>query len=110
MPTSTPTPRYSRTRALSWCALLVMFSAQPTAPALSATEGLKIPNLGESSTSLFSADFEYNLGRSWLKAFRRQAPTVNDPLLYSYLEALVFDLVTFSDLQDRRLEFVIVDV
>ena len=109
MPTSTPTPRYSRTRALSWCALLVMFSAQPAAPALSATEGLKIPNLGESSTSLFSADFEYNLGRSWLKAFRRQAPTVNDPLLYSYLEALVFDLVTYSDLQDRRLEFVIVD-
>ena len=109
MPTSTPTPRYLRTRALSWCALLVMFSAQPMAPALSATEGLKIPNLGESSTSLFSADFEYNLGRSWLKAFRRQAPTINDPLLYSYLEALVFDLVTFSDLQDRRLEFVIVD-
>ena len=73
------------------------------------TEDLKIPNLGESSTSLFSSEFEYNLGRSWLKAFRRQAPTVNDPLLYSYLESIVFDLVTHSDLQDRRIELVIVD-
>ena len=80
-------------------------------PALStqATEGLKIPNLGESSTSLFSADYEYNMGQWWLKSFRRQAPTLNDPLLYSYIESLVFDLVTYSDLQDRRLEFVVVD-
>ena len=77
--------------------------------AVPATEGLKIPNLGESSTSLFSADYEYNLGQWWLKSFRRQAPTLDDPLLYSYVESLVFDLVTHSDLQDRRLEFVIVD-
>ena len=73
------------------------------------TEDLKIPNLGESSTSLFSSEFEYNLGRSWLKAFRRQAPTVNDPLLYSYLESMVFELVTHSDLKDRRIELIIVD-
>ena len=77
--------------------------------AVPATEGLKIPNLGESSTSLFSADYEYSLGQWWLKSFRRQAPTLDDPLLYSYVESLVFDLVTHSDLQDRRLEFVIVD-
>src|SRR6056300_837747 len=75
----------------------------------SATENLKIPNLGESSTSLFSAEYEYQLGRSWLKVFRSQAPMVNDPLLYSYLESIVFDLVTHSDLQDRRIELVIVD-
>ena len=78
-------------------------------PSHSATEGLKIPNLGASSTSLFSADYEYQLGRNWLKMFRSQAPMVNDPLLYSYLESIVFDLVTHSDLQDRRIELVIVD-
>lgn len=74
-----------------------------------ATEGLKIPNLGASSTSLFSADYEYQLGRAWLKSFRGQAPVVNDPLLYSYLESLVFELVTHSELQDRRIELVIVN-
>ena len=73
------------------------------------TEELKIPNLGESSTSLFSAEYEYQLGRMWLRSFRGQAPLLNDPLLYSYLENLVFELVQHSDLQDRRIELVIID-
>jgi len=73
------------------------------------TEDLKIPNLGESSTSLFSADYEYQLGRMWLRSFRGQAPLLNDPLMHSYLESLVFELVQHSELQDRRIELVIVD-
>jgi predicted Zn-dependent protease len=73
------------------------------------TEGLKIPDLGAASTSLFSSDFEYQLGRNWLRMFRGQAPTVNDPLLYDYLEDLVFELVTHSELKDRRIELVIVN-
>ena len=72
-------------------------------------EDLKIPNLGESSTSLFSADYEYQLGRMWLRSFRGQAPLLNDPLMHSYLENLVFELVQHSELQDRRIELVIVD-
>ncbi len=88
---------------------LAAFMVVTSSLSLSATENLKIPNLGESSTSLFSADFEYQIGRSWLKVFRSQAPTVNDPLLYSYLESLVFELVQHSELQDRRIELVIVD-
>lgn len=87
--------------------LLVWLLLSPEA--LKATEDLKIPNLGESSTSLFSADFEYELGRNWLRSFRGQAPLLNDPLLYSYLESLVFELVQHSELQDRRIELVIVD-
>ncbi len=74
-----------------------------------ATEGLKIPDLGASSTSLFSADYEYQLGRNWLRMFRGQAPIVNDPLLYDYLEQMVFELVTHSELKDRRIDLVIVD-
>ncbi|MDA9722199.1 M48 family metalloprotease, partial [Luminiphilus sp.] len=73
------------------------------------TEDLKIPNLGESSTSLYSADYEYQLGRMWLRSFRGQAPLFNDPLMHSYLENLVFELVQHSELQDRRIELVIVD-
>jgi len=73
------------------------------------TEDLKIPNLGESSTSLFSPDYEYRLGRMWLRSFRGQAPLMSDPLLHSYLESLVFELVQHSELQDRRIDLVIVD-
>ncbi len=76
---------------------------------LRATEGLKLPNLGESSTSLFSAEYEYQLGRTWLRIFRNQAPIVDDPLLFDYLEDLVYRLATHSQLEDRRIDLVIVD-
>jgi predicted Zn-dependent protease len=78
-------------------------------PATPATEGLKLPNLGESSTSLFSAEYEHQLGRTWLRIFRSQVPTVDDPLLFDYLENLIYRLVTHSQLQDRRVELVVVD-
>ncbi|WP_246139774.1 M48 family metalloprotease [Parahaliea aestuarii] len=73
------------------------------------TENLKLPNLGEASTSLFSAEYEHQLGRTWLRIFRSQVPTVNDPLLFDYLENLIYDLVTHSELKDRRIELVVVD-
>jgi len=72
-------------------------------------EELKLPNLGESSTSMFSAEFEYQLGRAWLRVFRSQVPTVDDPLLHDYLENLVYQLVSHSKLEDRRVEVVIID-
>lgn len=83
--------------------------ALPSAVTLAATEDLKIPNLGESSSSLFSSEFEYQLGRTWLSAFRRQAPIVDDPLLADYLENLIFKLLAHSQLEDRRIELVVVD-
>nr|WP_262500809.1 M48 family metalloprotease [Pseudohalioglobus sediminis] len=73
------------------------------------TEELKLPNLGESSTSLFSTEFEHQLGRTWLRIFRSQVATVDDPLLYDYLENLIYELVTHSQLKDRRVELVLVD-
>ena len=73
------------------------------------TEELKLPNLGESSTSLFSSEYEYKLGRAWLRVFRSQVPTVNDPLLFDYLENLIYQLAAHSKLEDRRIDLVIVD-
>jgi predicted Zn-dependent protease len=70
---------------------------------------LKLPNLGESSTSMFSAEFEHQLGRTWLRIFRSQVPTVDDPLLHDYLEHLIYLLVSHSKLEDRRVEVVVVD-
>jgi len=75
----------------------------------SQSEELKLPKLGESSTSMFSAEFEHQLGRAWLRFFRAQVPTVDDPLLFDYLENLIYKLVTHSKLEDRRIELVIVD-
>ncbi len=73
------------------------------------TEGLKLPNLGESSTSLFSSEYERQLGQAWLRMFRRQVPTVEDPVLFEYLENLIFELASHSQLEDRRIDLVVVD-
>ncbi|NCF19480.1 MAG: M48 family metalloprotease, partial [Haliea sp.] len=58
---------------------------------------------------MFSAEFEHQLGRAWLRFFRAQAPTIDDPLLFDYLENLIYKLVTHSKLEDRRIELVLVN-
>ncbi len=95
-----------------WKRLIVGFALTASCTvnvAQEAQQELKLPNLGESSTSLFSSEFEYQLGRAWLRAFRSQAPTIEDPLLFDYLENLIYNLVTNSQLDDRRIDLVVVD-
>jgi beta-barrel assembly-enhancing protease len=87
---------------------LLLVGLTPGAMAVPADE-LKLPNLGESSTSMFSAEYEHQLGRTWLRIFRSRVPTVDDPLLFDYIEHLIYLLVTHSKLEDRRVEVVIVD-
>lgn len=90
-------------------ALALLLAALLAFGGLARAQELKLPNLGESSTSMFSAEFEHQLGRTWLRYFRSQVPTVDDPLLHDYLEHLIYTLVSHSKLQDRRVEVVIVD-
>lgn len=70
---------------------------------------IQLPVLGDTSSSTFSLEREYQLGRAWLKAFRNQVETVSDPLLQNYIEDLVYRLATYSDLKDRRLDIIIVN-
>jgi predicted Zn-dependent protease len=89
--------------------LVVLLSVLLSTGSPGRAQELKLPNLGESSTSMFSAEFEHQLGRTWLRIFRSQVPTVDDPLLHDYLEHLIYTLVSHSKLEDRRVEVVIVD-
>lgn len=95
-------------KASRYLAQLVLSSMIFCVSSVNANE-LKLPNLGESSTSLFSTEFEHQIGRAWLRVFRSQAPTVDDPLLQDYLETLIYRLANHSQLEDRRIEVVIVD-
>lgn len=90
-------------------AFVFVWASSTAAVSSASTEELKLPNLGESSNSMFSSEFEYQLGRAWLSVFRSQVPIVEDPLLFDYLENLIYTLVTHSRLEDRRIELVIVD-
>ncbi|MFO8142194.1 MAG: M48 family metalloprotease, partial [Marinobacter sp.] len=97
------------TSAISRYTLSLLLSLTIVSSGVRADDNLKLPNLGESSTSLFSAEYEYKLGRTWLSIFRSQVRTVDDPLLFDYLEDLVYRLVTHSELDDRRIDLVLVD-
>lgn len=68
-----------------------------------------LPELGDSVSSLISLQQEKRLGQAWLKVFRSQVKTINDPLLQDYLEELTYKLATYSELKDRQLNIVIVD-
>lgn len=96
----------NRKKIITALLLTGLFAAAPARPADS---NLQLPELGDGSSSLFSGQQEFELGRAWLKIFRSQVRTVSDPLLQDYLENLVYKLASNSQLKDRRLEVVIVD-
>ena len=89
-------------RSLILCCLL-----WPLSSVLTANE-IKLPVLGDASSGMISKSQEYELGRIWLKIFRSRVRAYDDPLMQIYLEQLLYNLATYSDLEDPRLELVIV--
>lgn len=68
-----------------------------------------LPELGDASSSIVSPDQEYQLGRAWLNLLRGQVKSLPDPLLEDFIESSVYRLAETSQLQDRRLVFVLLD-
>lgn len=66
-----------------------------------------LPSLGDSSSSIVSPEQEHQLGRAWLSMLRGQVEQLSDPQLKDYVETSVYRLAETSQLQDRRLEFVL---
>ena len=66
-----------------------------------------LPSLGDSSSSIISPEQEHQLGRAWLSILRGQVRQLEDPLLKDYIESSVYRLAQSSQLNDRRLEFII---
>ena len=75
----------------------------------SSDRGIALPELGDSTSGLISSAQEHELGRAWLRVFRSQVDVIDDPLLQVYVEDLVYRLAVNSQLEDRRLEIVLVD-
>lgn len=91
--------------------LAMMLAASMTLPgnALSAGDEFNLPSLGDTSSSVMSRQQEYQLGRTWLSMLRGAVPTLDDPQLKSFVEDLTRDLAETSQLNDRRLAFVLID-
>ncbi len=88
---------------LLWIFTIIIFfqSAQ-------ANEAPELPLLGDAASGTISPEKEYRLGRAWLKSLRHQMPILYDPLINEYVEHLLYKLAEHSELQDHRLELVIV--
>ncbi len=87
--------------------LLLVLSLACHPPALA--NKFDLPDLGDTTSGIISSQQEHELGRAWLGAFRSRVDTLDDPQLQMYLENLLFDLARHSELQDHRLELVIVN-
>lgn len=73
------------------------------------TYASELPNLGDNNSSTFSKQQEYELGRAWLRSLKGQAPTISDPLVLNFIENLVYQIASHSELDDLDLELVVVD-
>ena len=76
---------------------------------ISSAAEIELPLLGDSSSGIISKNQEYTLGKTWLQAFRGRVKQYDDPLLQAYLEHLIYNLATYSDLDNPRLTLVVVN-
>jgi predicted Zn-dependent protease len=82
--------------------------AGPLLPGTGRAES-ELPVLNDASSAAVSLDAEYRLGRNWARILRAQAPLLDDPISYQYLEDLLWRLLPKSQVQDRRLELFLLD-
>ncbi len=68
-----------------------------------------LPSLGDASSAIVAPEQEYRLGRAWLNALRGHVNTLNDPVLVDFIEKITYKLVETSQLEDRRLTFILLD-
>lgn len=74
-----------------------------------ATADIKLPSMGEASSAVISLEQERALGQSWLRSFRSQTDIGSDYIIQEYVEGLLAGMVRYSDLEDKRLDLLIVD-
>lgn len=97
----------ARTFSLQLGLVLILTLALP--PVELEANNIRLPELGDSTSSVISQRQEYELGQAWLKAFRRQVRTHHDPQIQQYLEQLITKLALSSELKDRRFELVLIN-
>jgi predicted Zn-dependent protease len=88
--------------------VLVLVLCSASAPAAAANKQ-NLPTFGDASSGVVSLPQEREIGQDFLRSLRGQAPTIDDPILQDYVEYLTYKLVSNSELNDRRLDLVVID-
>ncbi|MEH6575699.1 MAG: M48 family metalloprotease [Amphritea sp.] len=85
--------------------LLILLATSVSLPSYSS----ELPIIGDTTSSIISLDQEHKLGRVWARMLRGRAPELSDPLTVNYLDGLLWELAASSQLQDHRLELIVLD-
>jgi predicted Zn-dependent protease len=87
------------------CCLLLALSPQ----ARGQSGNNPLPTIGGVGGGLISEQQESDIGRQVMMSIRRSAGQVEDPLVYDYLSAMVYQLVPSAPLNSRELTLVLID-
>ena len=68
-----------------------------------------LPTFGDRLSGTISLEQERKLGQKFLRSLRAQAPILDDPILQDYLEHLIYHLAVHSELEDKRLDLVLIE-
>lgn len=68
-----------------------------------------LPIIADTSSSVISLEKEHTIGSTWARSLRGSAPQLDDPIAYSYLHDLLWQLAGSSQLQDNRLDLIVLD-
>ena len=87
--------------------LSVMLISTPLPPAMALDT--RLPDLGNSASTLMTPKRERDLGKAFMRSVRRSQKVMDDPLMTDYLQHLGGSLVKASDAQGSRFSFFLID-
>ena len=74
-----------------------------------ATDSVDLPDIGDSSGSVLSPEFERRLGKAFMRRARQFASIINDPEVEGYIESIGYQLAANSDNNTLSFTFFVVD-
>jgi len=76
---------------------------------LNAQGSENLPNLTGSTNSTYQLEQERALGQAWMRMMKARAQLLDDPIVESYLKDRLWYLSPYSELQDKRLDLLVID-
>lgn len=92
--------------SLAHCLAVLMLLLPMTA---AQAQDSSLPSIGGAGGGLISEQQESEIGRQVMVSIRRSAPQITDPLVYSYLNDVIYRLVPSAPLKNRDLTLAIID-
>ena len=80
-----------------------------TSNIVQANGSVDLPDIGDSSGSAISPEFERRLGKAFMRSVRQHAKIVNDPEVESYIESIGYRLAANSDSNTLAFTFFVID-